>query len=298
LGTGRELQDFPAMIIIGRAVQKETGAPTIPPPAWRLGGVGGEDKRHLNGAVNPTSELTVMGWQVNTYLALQAEMEHWASRFGGPGSSNKLMVLHSGGDTLAGGCTEQELQDRYDALIQAAGGTQTIVFAAEVSPFPADLGWSYNLSSSSWAEERRTNTLTALGIPEDWASLYANCTNGPCGPTMKYQYANSGFIMGPVDDLITMFKEFEKYTSWTNRHINDYFLQNGDKVTLDYGGTLALTLNNMGNADFPVFFARSMSGSSMLRRKGTFAPICFVHGNGNGFDKLKSMAEAILTPVS
>jgi len=302
LDTERQAEGFPPNIIIGRTLVKGSRMPTIPPPSWRYKGpeAGGMEKKHLNGAKNPTAELTIMGWQDNVYSALKEPLEHWSKR---AGNRNKLMIIHSSGDTLYGGCTETEILEKYEAIIAAAvssGRPPSIVAAAEVSPFPSDLGWKY--SRSDWAETRRIDTLNGLGIADDWASEFANCTDGPCGSTMKYQYAHSGFIMGPVDDLIDMFKDLDMYTGWTNRYINNYYLENPDKMTLDYGGILALTLNNMGKSGSPVASLKTsgLEKNVFLSRKKvpssgvTGTPVCFVQGNGNGLSELKTMAESTI----
>jgi len=247
--------------------------------------------------VNPDAETTLMGWQANTYSTLKTLMEMWAKR------SNKMMVLVSSGDTLYGGCTEAQLQGKYDAVIAAAnetGSRATIVAAAEVSPFPADMGAKYSMPAYNWTETRRSTTLSALGIPDGWAKPYAECTDGPCDPDSKYQYAHAGFIMGPVEDLLAMFEGFESYTSTLQRFVNDYYLKNPDKITLDYGGILATTLNNMNKDGGPI---RKLDGAgsvpkTILVPKGVPEPVCFLQGNGNGIETLKTLAGTITASLS
>jgi len=295
LGTNREQEGFPPDVVIGLPVVKESGKPTTPPTVWRTKGpsAGGVSTVHLNGAVNPTAELTLMGWEQNVWQSIMAELDWRATR-----GASKPYVLVSSGDTLYGGCSEEELKLKYDAIIAAAGGTQTIVMGAEVSPFPLDLGWTYSLSDV--LEKRRIDMLKDLAIPADWATKYANCTDGPCGDSMKYQYASGSFIMGPTKDLIEMMKDFPMYTSWSNRYFNEYYLKNLDKVALDYGGMLTVTLHNMNADGTPIqpLLSAGTTPKALLMQKALGQPVCFVQGTGNGFAKVKEMAESIVGHLS
>jgi len=297
LETWREGEGMKPGIVIARALMTGSGTPTIPPPSSRSLGpaAGGQQKVHLNGAVNPTAELTIMGWQRNTYEALKDEMDAWKAR---NRRAEKTMILHSSGDTLFGGCTEAQIDAKYNAIIAAAaaaGSPATIVAAAEVSPSPVDMGMKYSMPKYSWTETRRTTTLSNLSIADGWASTYASCTGSPCDRANKYRYAHAGFIMGPLEDLLAMFEGMDLTTTSMQRFINDYYLKNPDKMTLDYGGILAMTLNDMNNAGGPVLVA-SAGNTTLMPKAGVGVPgipICFVQGNGNGFGELKKLAETI-----
>jgi len=294
LGTVREVQSgLPPNIPIATAYIKDLEQPPAPPSVYRMGGsVGGLDFMHLNGVVNPTSELTVWQWQRIKWFGLKEWLEMWKTR-----NPDKLVVVHSPGDVLYGGCDENTLQHKYDQIVNASGeGTQKIVLGAEVSPYPEDLGWGYDRSSS--LEIRRQAVLTAFSMRHGWAGDYANCTgalHSICGSPAKYQYANMGFIMGPADDVYQMLSGLDTYTGLDNRLVNEYFLDNPDLVTLDYAGSLVLSLHNMvKNGQTPVE-VRIAGGTKSLKNKETDQNVCFVHGNGNSFDALKTLAAELTT---
>jgi len=204
-----------------------------------------------------------------------------------------LAIIHSSGDILYGGCDENTIVYKYNRIVSASGGSQKIVMAAELSPWPADLGWSYNMTSSSWVEGRRADVLSDLSVPDDWESTYANCTDpslGPCNSSPKYMYANSGFMMGTIDALIDMIADLgTTYSGWDNRWFNEYYLKNPATVTLDYAGILSMSLHNMNLGSLPLEVNGTNTGKT-IQSKLTNGSICFLHGNGNSFATLQGIA--------
>lgn len=291
LNTTREVEsNLSPIVAIGSVRIRDTKQPATPPSNFRMGGVGGEEIRHLNGAVNPTADLTVWQWQRSRWAALKGWLEHWAGR----GAGNKLVIVHSNGDVLYGGCTENELKQKYQMIIDAAANagaaTVKVVAAAEVSPFPGDMGWRYG--NLAWTADRRSGMLQALSVADDWEKAYADCSNttdGYCNSSPKYQFANGGFMVGPVNDLIDMLSPLATYTGSENRLVNEWFLRNQDKMTLDYAGIMSLSLHNMHQKGLPVEVV-TKDGKKTLKNRVTGSTVCFVHGNGNSFQVLQNLA--------
>jgi len=291
LETADEQNGYPPTIAMGRVLIKDTKKPTMPPPTYRMSGVGGEEVRHLNGMVNPAGSTTVWGWQRMRYLAAKAWMNYWSAR-----NSEKLVVLHASGEVLYAGCDETTIATKYNEIITASCGTQKVVLAAEMSPWPIELGWRYDQTAG--IATTRTDFLTSVGVSDNFGSTYADCTNTTVGycttPVPKYQYANSGFIMGPVGDVSEMLTDFYYWSGSENNLVNEYFLHNPDQVALDYAGILVLSLNNMKlDANIPVT-VQSASGTKSFTNSITGTSVCFVHGSGNSFDALKVLAQELL----
>ncbi|CAK0895053.1 unnamed protein product [Prorocentrum cordatum] len=276
-------------VAIRRILVAETRNATQPPPSYRTGGVGGRAVRHLNGVENPTGATTVWGWQRHRYFALKAWMDT-------KGDAD-LMAVHASGEVLFAGCDESTVLSKYNQIIAANGGTQTIVMAAEVSPLHADMGASYELRASV-VDALRTGCLTAEGVATDWATIHAACSTGYCDSPPKYQFANPSFIMGPVGDIKEMLADMPTWADTENRLINQYYLRNTDKVALDFAGVLVMSLHNMKLEDtttgIPVE-VEVVSGSKVIKNKVTGNPVCFVHGTGTSFSTLKGLAQELLS---
>jgi len=294
LETQRELDGFPPNVAMGRVLIKENKKPAMPPTEYRMTGVGGETVRHLNGMVNPAGATTVWGWQRIRYLAVKTWIDYWATR-----NTEKLIVVHASGEVLYAGCDENTIQYKYDEIITASGGTQKIVLAAEVSPWPMGLAWRYEQTAG--IATTQSNFLSTVGVASAFASTYADCTNstvGYCTTPPKYQFANSGFIMGPVGDIKEMLADMPTWADTENRLINQYYLRNTDKVALDFAGVLVMSLHNMKLEDtttgIPVE-VEVVSGSKVIKNKVTGNPVCFVHGTGTSFSTLKGLAQELLS---
>jgi len=289
LGTVREVDGgHSPNIPIGTVYIKDSDQPPIPAANFRTGGTtGGLDLMHLNGVINPTAELTVWQWQRNKYFGAKAWLDGWLTRY-----PDKLVILHSAGDVLYGGCDENSIQFKYDQIVAAAGGTQKIVLGAEVAPYPSDLGWKY--ATSTDAATQRDTVLSAFGLSSGWTAPYAACTgetNTICdSPTPLYQYASSSFIMGPVSDVSDMLSSLAQYTGLENRFVNEYFLENPDLVTLDYAAKLSFSLHGLG---MPVQVQTDGSGNKEILNKVTNEKVCFVHGTGNAYSALKGLAAQV-----
>jgi hypothetical protein len=291
LETAAEENGVASTLAIRRILVSETRNSTQPPPSYRMGGVGGQTVRHLNGMENPTGATTVWGWQRNRYFALKAWMDT-------KGDAD-LIAVHASGEVLFAGCDEAAILSKYNQIISASGGTQTVVLAAEMSPLHSDLGYSYSITPG--VETARTSFLSNMvqtygctGCTDTWATTRAACTTGYCNNPPLYQFANPGFIMGPVGDVATMLADMSTWADTENRLINQYFLRNLDKVALDYAGVLVMSLHNMAlDTNIPVE-VELVSGRKRIKNKLTENPVCFVHGAGNSFSTLKTLAQELL----
>jgi hypothetical protein len=290
LETQRELEGFPPTVAMGRVLIKESKKPAMPPTEYRMTGVGGETVRHLNGMVNPSGTTTVWGWQRLRYLAVKTWIDYLATR-----NTEKIVVLHASGETLYAGCDENTISYKYNEIITASGGTQTIVLAAEVSPWPEEVAWRYDTTAG--ISSTMSSFLSTVSVDPAFATTYADCSNttvGYCTTPPKYQYASSAFIMGPIGDISDMFADMYFWSDSESRLVTEYFLHNPDKVALDYAGILVLSLNNMKlDSSIPVT-VQSSSGTKSFQNVITGSAVCFVHGSGNSFGALKVLAQELL----
>lgn len=263
---------------------KDTNQPATPPASVRMGAKGGKEILHLNGVIDPPAELTVLQWQKIRWMGLKAWLEAEIAR-----RPDRLAVVHSYGDVLYGGCALNATLHKYRQITAASGGTQTIVMAAEVTPWPWALGWRF--SRTGWTALRRTAVLEDSSLADGWESTFANCTDpaaGPCSP--RNEFANAGLIMGPVEDIYEMFSSLGSFGGLDNQLANEYFLNHPEKVTLDYAGVLFLSLHNMvKNGVSPVEVVQG-NNTKVLHSKTMNTKVCFVHGNGNGFSALQDLA--------
>jgi len=290
LDTGREAQGFPPVILIARFLTEEGNHPVEPPSYDRFAGGGGVELRHLAGMANPTSELTVWGWSRLKWAAAVPFLEMWAGR-----APRRMVILHSSGDMIFGGCSENQILYKYNQIVNASGVPAKIVVGGDLTPHPEDLGWHFD--RADWAEARRQTTLAGLGVPADWTSSYADCTNrtlGPCSSGKAYQFLDSGFIMGEVEAIKDMVTELSSpvYTGCANRKINEYFLKNPGTVTVDYAGLLSMSLHNMRPGNLPVIVGTDRD-KPYLRNQVSDAAVCFVHGSGNSFAALQELAREL-----
>lgn len=313
LDTVRDQKGFPPWVNIG-TVKLPNGQPASVPPWYReKGGKIAPEITHLNGVVSPTAELSTWQYQRLRKRGLDGWLENMVRRF-----TDRMVIVFSQGTTLYGGCIENALLWKYQQVIKASNTTANIVMAAEVSPYPEDLGWNYAMED--WVEERRQRVLNFFNVSEDWATTYANCSNtthNRCnGPHPKYRYANSAFIMGPAYAIRDMMAGIRTYTDVENRYYNEYFLRHPDKVTLDFAGILSMSLNNMHkNGVLPIEIRNGTYTQEVQTFNGTMhntkvstkptytiynkesketSPVCFIHGDGNGFAPLKVLAQELV----
>jgi hypothetical protein len=296
LETEAEQLGSPPSIDIRRVLVAETRNATSPPPCYRTGCAGGQAVNHLNGMVNPTGATTVWGWQRHRYFALKAWM---ATK-----NDDDLIAILASGEVLFAGCNESTLREKYDLVVRADGVGGPIVMAAELSPLHPDLAYHYNspLAVNNWSDHIETMRIShhndaEIAVNSDWATSYATtpCTDGVCTVPPTYKFANPSFIMGPVGDIETMFEGMAEWADTDYRLINQWYLRNYDMVSLDFTGVLVMSLHNMHLTNLPVE-VEDVAGSKRFKNKlsSTGASVCFVHGGGNSFPKLKEFAEAIL----
>ncbi|CAK0876144.1 unnamed protein product [Prorocentrum cordatum] len=291
LETAAESSGGAPTIAIRRILQSESKNSTGPPPAYRMGlSAGGAAVRRLNGMENPSAATTVWGWQKHKYQVLKEWMDTQIATVG----SQSLMALTASGEMLFAGCDEATIQSKYNQILAAVGNTQTIVMAAEVSPFHDDLGYSY--ATTTGIDNARSTFFANTGLDDTWATTRTTtpCTNGVCNSPPLYQFANSAFIMGPVGDVAEMLSEMSTWDDSLERLVSQYFLKNPDKVALDYAGYLVMSLHNMKlDTNIPVE-VQLVDGKKIIHNKVTNDKVCFVHGGGNSFSQLKTLAQELL----
>jgi hypothetical protein len=279
------LIDHPPLSIVSFKL-KDTGQPATPPASVRMGAKGGKEILHLNGVIDPPAELTVLQWQKIRWTGLKEWLETEVAR-----RPDRIAVVHSYGDVLYGGCALNATLHKYRQIIAASGGTQTIVMAAEVTPWPWALGWRFG--KTNWTALRRTAVLEDSSLADGWATAFANCTDpaaGPCSSPPRYEFANAGLIMGPVGDIYDMFKTLGSFGGLDNQLANEYFLNHPEKVTLDYAGVLFFSLHNMVKHGVSPLEVIQENSTKVLYSNTMNTKVCFVHGNGNGFSALKDLA--------
>jgi len=188
--------------------------------------------------------------------------------------STDLIVFADSFDVAFGGCTDEELLQRYHQVVQASDGA-TVIGSAELNFFPKSSGqFPYEDF-----EERRKKMLEAFGM--DVNSYYSYTSQNTPG---QYRFANSGWLMGPAGDLATVLSCMLQ-KGWIGGHFDDQaalhrcLFEHRNLITLDYSGTMVLNLFGFGT-----------SGSKVLDKDGVVknsaaggATQCFFHGNGGSY---------------
>jgi len=179
---------------------------------------------------------------------------------------DKIQVFADGSDTAAGGCTDAELLGRYQTIVQASGG-RPVVAGADTKFWPSDMRgrWRYDRLRS-----RRAAVLGAFGLG-DWA--YREFLESP---KAEYQYANSGFLMGPTKSMIKVYECMHAASTERDdqQALTDcLFGEAEDLLTIDYAGALVLT-------GAGVEFGSVLAGEGgRLRNQVTGLVQCFAHLN-------------------
>lgn len=190
---------------------------------------------------------------------------------------DQLAILADGGDVLFGGCSEDDLIGRYQALIRASGGAR-VVAGAELTLFPFFKGQH---TVCQYNTRRRVEMLAALGSKErNPYSLIALASRQPfipnCAVLPSYQFANGGFLMGPISALREV--QAGMAAAWDEQAgLHKYALEHPDQVVLDYEGSIVLN---------SLRWVRSVlvkEDGGAVRNRVTDTVQCFLHGNGGYF---------------
>lgn len=271
-------------IPIVTARSKASGGPMEPPGAVRAGGKAVQLASHSSGVL---PQLIQNQWQRNKNGIILKWLRDEVKN-----TPNQVAIVIDSGDIISGGCTDKQLMEKYEAIVKVSGGAK-LVASAEVSPYPVHLASKYKRAD---LENRRTKMLMDHNIKENWASKYADCRDhaaGPCDDPPKYQYLNMGFLMGPIEDLYNFYYHVFKAGGLDQLRATEYALDHPDKVTMDYGGRLALSLHNLAeDKQSPLSVSKTMFGKKkIIKNEVTGEAQCFVHGNGNGELFVKRLAE-------
>jgi hypothetical protein len=185
------------------------------------------------------------------------------------GQPEQLVILVDNSDMAFGGCTYDDLLDRYDKISSLVN--VPVIAGADNKLFPAT-DWPYHTF-----EERRGRIMRAFGMTAGKFCKYTDC------PKYSYRFANSGFLAGPPKDLQHLlrcmlkngFGDFGKTGYDDQQGLHACMFSNPDLVALDYTGTLSQQL---------IFFDDEVlykSEGKVHNRVAGGVVQCFVHGNGD-----------------
>jgi len=211
-----------------------------------------------------------------------------------------MAIMIDGGDMILGGCDEAFVWDKYRKIMQASGGPDmTLVMSAETACFPHEMDWHFR-DNSTWETRRSAVNSQVENLADDWVLPWTPCRDwkqAPCDPEPKraYRYPNWGFVMGPVKDLQPLFKFVYNDGGHPKKGKGDtidqmraqwYMLWHANKITLDYTGSLVLSMHNMvwgrPDSEAPIELLKDEKGKPWIRNKIINQPCCFAHGNGDG----------------
>lgn len=260
----------------------------------------------------------------------------------------EIVVFADGADVMYGGCSDEELLDLYRRVVAVSGGAR-VLMGAEMGLDPPPLGAMTDPFRQF--ETRRHDVQGALSLTDESYGGVANCEisrkkpeqcytptlleaqaghwpcAGPCSFPPSLTYLNSGFIIGPVRDLIGVIEGMLKYenvddishkvshgspffmyklppnmnkvanvekTGVYNWHDQGaatmYMAEHPDKLSIDYTGSLVLNLHQLPLKDILDVHPDA------LTNKVTGRVTCFLHANGPSLGKLNrtlvSMAQS------
>lgn len=241
-----------------------------------------------------------------------------------------LVVMVDGGDVIWGGCDAALLRSTYEATVKGSRGAK-VVLGAEFQPGPKTMmrACMRKQHNKEPFESNRRAVLQALGKPvvnrswdlkfekDYWGELWGHvdyefdyiddmyadrtrcdmhrsfCSNPP-----KYQFANYGFIMGPVSGLKPLIDLIVEQQAKNPELIDQqvalaYHLEHPDLVTLDYSGTMMLSMHNfLGDlsGNIPSFLKIDAPNHKVINEI-TGKDQCFLHGNGRAKPLLGKLAQ-------
>eukprot|EP00929_Paragymnodinium_shiwhaense_P020795 TRINITY_DN13742_c0_g1_i2.p1 TRINITY_DN13742_c0_g1~~TRINITY_DN13742_c0_g1_i2.p1 ORF type:complete len:1203 (-),score=352.51 TRINITY_DN13742_c0_g1_i2:62-3670(-) len=149
-------------------------------------------------------------------------------------------------DLLSGGCSAEQVCSNYHRLVKASGGKE-VVMSAEMGLYPYTDESTKEKYGDLW--DQMYTTLSNLNMSLDAYQKAARCSHfkgpGACSSPPAYQYVNSGFLMGPVEKLLTVVKGARKMSRDSGHHdqgqLTAYFLDKPEDIALDYAGLLSLS---------------------------------------------------------
>lgn len=153
---------------------------------------------------------------------------------------------------------------------------------------------------NSWVPQPTTPTPSPPG--DDMYGNQTICHVGHYHPTWcsqppRYQFANYGFAMGPVREIKKLVDEVnmrqeQKPMTIDQGVVVQYHRKHPDLVTLDYSGSLMLSMHNFEgdvNGRIPEWLTMNQEQKNVFnQRSGRVA--CFLHGNGRAKPVVDKMA--------
>jgi hypothetical protein len=208
----------------------------------------------------------------------------------GLSSSDHYVAFFDGKDVFWGGCSSGDFLGAYRRIVAASGAR--IVFGAEivcgeqdcnkVPPVPRwaeDMAGGKDLDGGFW----ETYNEGCHGTWDDDCASRRDCGfSAPCAQPPAVKFLNSGFFMGPVDDLATMMEwvlaNYDNTTVYGDQSVfSKWWELHPDRVTLDYLGELSLQLSDLG---WNLLSPRTRTGTIW---NNAFDRVqCLIHGNGRG----------------
>jgi len=198
-------------------------------------------------------------------------------------NQGKIVIFADGEDVIMGGCDRPEMLEKYHKIVQKSGAK--IVFGAELWCFEPPNGECPEPKRATWAAKEYGDAeldlkLRSFQNEQSFADKTTSLTN-----------LNSGFFMGPADELLKMMEYASDPKIWFKLHngtdyygdqrmYSQYWFENPDKVTLDYGAELVLTANGFKKDSLEVDSKGKVQNLMFKRTQ------CVVHGTGYA----KSMA--------
>jgi hypothetical protein len=196
---------------------------------------------------------------------------------GKPENKEKIVIFADGEDVIMGGCDKAEMLEKYHKISKKSGAK--IVFGAELWCFEPPNGECPEPKRATWAAQEYGDSeldekLRGFQNEQSFADKTTSLIN-----------LNSGFFMGPADELYKMMSYASDPKMWFKLHngtdyygdqrmYSQYWFENPDKVTLDYGAELVLTANGFKKDALEVDHEGKVQNLMFKRTQ------CVVHGNG------------------
>jgi hypothetical protein len=194
-----------------------------------------------------------------------------------PENKDRIIMFVDGEDVIMGGCDKKEMLERYNKVVEKSKAP--IVFGAELWCFEPPNGECPEPKRAIWAAQEYGDS--------ELDSKLRNFQNEQsfADKTTSLINLNSGFFMGPAEELYKMMAYSSDPKMWFKLHngtdyygdqrmYSQYWFENPDKVTLDYGAELVLTANGFKKDALQVDAAGAVQNNMFNRKQ------CVVHGNG------------------
>lgn len=190
-----------------------------------------------------------------------------------------LVAFMDGTDIFWGGCEMKDFLHYYQQIVEASGAS--IVISAEIAcgeqpcnKVPPAPEWAVNLANISLNDGFWQKYVSPKGCGS------VGC---PCASPPAIKFLNSGFIIGPVKDLLPMISwsldNYDKESTLGDQSVlAKYWFANTDQIALDYQGALCLSTSDLN--PYTLFAKDPITGGLWNKAFGRMQ--CLTHGNGRG----------------